>query len=130
MHRGRLGHDRHHLRGQPGEVVSGLLVLDVDDLLQVPDARESRRLGLEVRGSVTGQARRVVRLRIGHARLEALVDEEAPHLFVRDLADELLDVDAAIPERTALPVGLGDLGLERDNALEPWFEVVHLPGNL
>ena len=93
-------------------------------------ARESRGLGLQVGRRVAGQACRLVRLGVRHPRLEALVDEQAPDLLVRVLADELLDVDAAIAERAALPVGLGDLRLEGDDALEPWLEVVHLPGNL
>ena len=40
-------------------------------------------------------------------------------------ADELLDVDAAVAERAAVAVGLGDLRLEGDDALEAWLEVGH-----
>ena len=65
------------------------------------------------------------RLGARHARLEAVVHEEAPDLLVGDVADELLDVDSAVAERAALLVGLGDLGLEGDDALEAWLEVVH-----
>ena len=43
----------------------------------------------------------------------------------RYVPDELLDVDAAVAERAALAVGLGDLGLEGDHTLEPRLEVVH-----
>ena len=68
---------------------------------------------------------RLVRLRIGHPRLEALVHEQAPDLLVVVLADELLDVHAAIPQGTALPVGLGDLRLEGDDPFEPRLELVH-----
>ena len=43
-----------------------------------------------------------------------------PHtLLVRVAADELLDVDAAVAEHAALAIGLGDLGLDRDDAFEP-----------
>ena len=38
-------------------------------------------------------------------------------------ADELLDVDAPVPEHAAFAVGLRDLGLDRDDALEPGLEV-------
>ena len=41
----------------------------------------------------------------------------------RHPADEVLDVDAAVAQRAALLVGFGDLGLERDDALEPGQEV-------
>ena len=40
------------------------------------------------------------------------------------MADELLDVDAAVAEGAALAVRLGDLGLDGDDALEPRLEVV------
>jgi hypothetical protein len=42
------------------------------------------------------------------------------------LTDQLFDVDAAIAERAALAVGLGDLGLEGDDALEAGFERLSL----
>ena len=41
------------------------------------------------------------------------------------MADELLDVDPPIAEGAALPIGLGDLGLDGDDALEARLEVVH-----
>ena len=53
------------------------------------------------------------------------VDQQAPDLLERVAADELLDVDAAVAKRRALPVGLGDLRLEGDHALEPRVEVAH-----
>ena len=52
------------------------------------------------------------------ARFEAAVDEQAPDLLVGDRPDEVLDVDAAVAQRAALSVGLGDLGREGDDALE------------
>src|SRR6185503_3309413 len=58
-----------------------------------------------------------------HARLEAVVHEEPPDLLVGHMADELLDVDPAIAERAAFLVGLGDLGLEGDDALQARLEV-------
>jgi hypothetical protein len=87
-----------------------------------------RRLGLEVGRRVAGQALRLVRLGIGHPRLEVLVDEQSPDLLVRHLADELLDVDAPVPERTALAVGLRNLGLDRHDAFEAGLELVHRAG--
>ena len=52
------------------------------------------------------------------ARVERPVDEQPPHLLERHLADEILDVDAAIAELAALLVGLCDLRLERDDPRE------------
>ena len=60
---------------------------------------------------------------IERAGLEVLVHEQAPHLLVRDVPNELLDVDTAVSERTAFAIGLGDLGLDRDDALEAGLEV-------
>jgi hypothetical protein len=119
----RARDDGHDLRRQPSEIVACLLVRDLVQLAQVPDARQPSDLRLRVGGGVSRQPGRFVRLGLGHAGLEALVDEQPPDLLVRDLTDELLDVDAAVPERTAFAIGLGDLGLDRDDALQPRLEV-------
>src|SRR5947208_2734620 len=58
-------------------------------------------------------------------RLEPPVDEQAPDALVADRADEVLDVDAAIAQRPALPVGLGDLRREGDDAFESGLHVGH-----
>ena len=44
---------------------------------------------------------------------------------VGDMADQFLDVNAAIPERTALLVRLGDFRLEGDDAFKSRLEVRH-----
>ena len=116
--------DLHHQRREPAEVLAGLLVGDLVQLPELPLAREARRLRLEVGGRLAGQARGLVGLGVRHLRLEVVVDEEAPDVLVRVVADELLDVDAAVAERAALAVGLGDLRLDGDDALEPGLEVV------
>ena len=121
----RLGRDRDELRREPAQVLARLVVADVDQLLHAPLGAEPRRHGLEVGGRVPGQAAALVGLGGRQPRLEALVDEQAPDLLEAVRADELLDVDAAVAERAALAVGLGDLGLEGDDALEPGLEVVH-----
>ncbi len=115
--------DRHDLRGEPAEVVPRLLVGDLGDLPEAPDAGEPRDLGLCVRRRVAREGRGLVRVRLRHARLEALVDEEPPHLLVGDVPDELLDVDAPVAERTTLAIRLGDLRLDRDDAFESRLEV-------
>ena len=119
----RASDDRHHLRRQPAEVLARLLVRDLVELAQAPMSREPRGLGLEIGRRVAGEARRLVRLGLGHHRVEVVVDEQAPDPLVRVPADELLDVDAPIAEDAALAVGLGDLGLDRDDAFEPRLEV-------
>ena len=91
---GRARHDPHHLRGQPAEVGARLLVVDVDELLELPLAREMRDLGLEICGRVPGQALRHVRLGIGHLRVEVVVDEQPPDVLVGVPPDEVLDVDS------------------------------------
>jgi hypothetical protein len=120
---GRLGDDRDHRRREAREVVPRLGVLHVDELLQAPLARERGGCGLEIRHRAAGLCRQVDVLRAGHPGVEAVVDEEAPDLLVRHVADELFDVHPAVPERAALLVGLGNLGLEGDDALEARLEV-------
>src|SRR6266550_4808268 len=116
--------DRHHLRRQPAEILARLLVGDLVQLAELPFAGEPRRLGLEVCGRIAGEPRRLVRLRIRHLRAQVVVDEEAPDVLIGNFPDERLHVDTPVAKRPALPVGLHDLRLDGDNALEPRFEVV------
>jgi hypothetical protein len=53
-----------------------------------------------------------------HSWQQLAVDEQAPDLTERDDSNEFLDVDAAVAQRTALAVGLGNLGRERDYAFK------------
>jgi len=124
----RAGDDRHHLRRETAEVVARLVVVDVHQLGELPDAREARGLGLEIGRRVAGQLRRLVRLGFRHSGLETLVHEQAPDLLVVEVADQRLDIDAAIAELSAFAVGLHDLGLERNDAGQAGLELVHRPG--
>ena len=54
----------------------------------------------------------------GRPGAELAVDQQRPHVAERDVADEVLDVDAAVAQRAAVLVGFGDLGLEGDDAFE------------
>ena len=69
-------------------------------------------------GDVVGLGRR-------QAGRVGAVDEQAPDVLERDPADELLDVDAAVAQRGALLVGLGDLRLERDDTFEAVLDLGH-----
>jgi hypothetical protein len=60
----------------------------------------------------------------GEARAELAVDQQRPDVAEGDLADQVLDVDAAVAQGTAVLVRFGDLGLEGDDALEAGYEVV------
>src|SRR5690349_745466 len=81
------------------------------------------------RAPTAGESGRLVGLWVGHLRVEVVVDEQAPHSFVGVVPHELLDIDAAIAERAALAVGLGNLRFDRDDALEARFELVHRSGH-
>ena len=115
---------RHH-RGA-GEVVARLLVGDVDELLEAPLRGQRREGALHVDARVARADRQRIRYRRRQARLEGPVDEQAPDLLVGHAADELLDVDAAVAQRAALPVGLGDLGGEGDDALQAGLDFGHV----
>src|SRR5207237_9172653 len=80
--------------------------------LQVCHHRTTRILQLDVLGP-------------RHPRLETLVHQQTPDLLERIPTDQLLDVDAAIPQRPTLLVGLGDRRLERDDALETGPDLAH-----
>ena len=57
-------------------------------------------------------------LRWWQSGCELPIDEQAPHVAERHLADEIFDVDTAVAQRAAVAVRLGDLCLERDDAFE------------
>ena len=121
----RLGHERERHHRGAGELVARDLVGDVDQRLEAPLGREHRQRRLDVDARVAGADRERVRLGGRQAGLELAVDEQAPDLLERHLADEVLDVDAAIAQRAALLVGLGDLGGEGDDALEAGLDFTH-----
>ena len=95
--------ERHHRRAR--EVVARLGVVDVDQRLEAPLRAEHRERGLDVDARVAGADRERVRLGGRQPGLERPVDEQAPDLLERDVADELLDVDAAVAQRAALRSG-------------------------
>ena len=80
--------------------------------------REHRQRRLDVDARVAGADAQRVRLGGRQPGQQLAVDEQTPDLLERHVADELLDVDAAIAQRAAGAVGLGDLGGEGDYALE------------
>ena len=122
---GETRDDLHHHRGETTEILARLLVGDLVQLPELPLAGEPRGLRLQVGRRVAGQPRGLVRLGIGHLDAQVVVDEKTPDVLVWDVADELLDVDAAVAELPALAVGLGDLRLDGDDAFEPRLELVH-----
>ena len=125
---GGLGDERERHHRGAGELVAGDLVGDVDQRLEAPLRPEHRQRGLHVDARVAGADRERVRLGGRQARLELAVDEQAPDLLERHLADEVLDVDAAIAQRAALLVGLGDLGGEGDDAFQAGLDFAHAAG--
>ena len=76
-----------------------------------PLGPEHRKRRLEVHARIAGPDRQRVRLGRRHPGLVGAVDEQAPNPLERDPPDQLLDVDAAVAQRAALPVGLRDRGV-------------------
>ena len=118
----RLRHEGHRHDRDARQVVADLVDVDVEHLLQAPGRREHRDRGLHVDADVTGVHRQRERLGRRQAGVELPVDQQAPDVAEADVADELLDVDAAVAEGAALLVRLGDLRLEGDDALEAGLE--------
>ena len=123
----RLRDERHRGHRAAGEVVARLLVVDVEQLLQAPGRRERRERRLHVDPDVAGVHRHRERLGRRQPGCEPAVDEQSPDVAVGHPADEVLDVDAAVAQRRALLVGLGDLALEGDDAFEAGVEVGRRP---
>ena len=119
----RLSDDRERRSAEPREVVARLLGRDVDELAEPPLRPERGETGLQIRRDRPARILQLDLLRVRHAGLEPFVDQQPPDLLERVVADQILDVDAAIPERPTLFVGLGDLRLEGDNPLETGLEV-------
>ena len=92
---------------------------DVDQLLEPPFGRQLAERGLHVHARVAGADRERVRLGGRQAGQERAVHQQSPDLLEGHRADQVLDVDAAVAQRAAFLVGLGDLGRERDDAFEP-----------
>ena len=109
---GRLRHERERGHRRTREVVARLRVRDVDQRPQAELRTEQRQRRLHVDPRVGGVDGERVRLGRRQARLEAPVDEQAPHALERHRADQLLDVDPAVAQRAALAVGLCDPRLE------------------
>ena len=123
---GGLGDEGQRGDRDPGQVLAGLLVGDVEQLAEPPVRGEHGDRGLHVDPDVAGVHRHRERLGRRQARAEPAVDQQRPDVAEGDLADQVLDVDAAVAQRAALLVGLGDLGLEGDDALQARLEVGHL----
>ena len=115
------GHDR-----RAREVLARLLVGDVDELLEAPLRGQRRQGALHVDARVARADRSGCGIAGGRPGSKVAVDQQAPDLLEGDRADELLDVDAAVAQRAALPVGLGDLGGEGDDALQAGLDFGHV----
>ena len=115
------GHDR-----GAGEIVAGLLGVDVEQRPEAPYGRELGESGLRVDPDVSGMHGQWVGLGRRQARVHLVVDEQTPHLAKAHAADEFLNIDAAIAQRATLFVRFGDLGLEGDDAFEAGDEFTHL----
>jgi hypothetical protein len=113
--------ERHHRRAR--ELVARGRGVDVDQLSEAPLGREHRQRALHVDARIARTDRERIWLGWRQARHVRAVDEQTPYLLERHRADELLDVDAAIAQRAAGAIGLGDLGGEGDDALEAGLHV-------
>ncbi len=120
-----LGHVGEGHDGGAGEVRAGLLGIDVEEGFEAPDGREHGERGLDVDADVAGVDGDRERLGGRQAGVEGAVDEQAPDVAEGHVADQVLDVDAPVPQGAALLVGFGDLRLERDDSFESGYEVGH-----
>ena len=99
----------------------------VNEWLLVGPGGAKDQLVHHVDAHVAGVDRNRVWLSGREARVELVVDEQAPDVAIRHPPYEVLDVDAAVAQRAAVTIGLGDLGLECDDTLEAGHEIAHGP---
>ena len=118
----RLRHvgQRHHRR--PGQLLAGLVVADVQQRPVAPVRGEHGQRGLHVHPHVAGVHRQRERLGRRQPGPEPAVDQQRPDVAEAHPADQVLDVDAAVAQRPAVPVRLGDLGAEGDVPLQAGAE--------
>jgi hypothetical protein len=119
----RLRDDGEGGRREPAQILLRLLVVDVDELAELPLTAQRCEGRLEV-GDIAARATLEVDVLVRQAGMERLVHEQPPHLLERHVAHQILDVDAAIAKLAALLVGLRDVRLERDHSGEPGRKVV------
>ena len=108
--------------GRPREIVPRLLLVDVEERLEAPHGREHGQRGLHVDPDVPGVHRDRERLGGRQPGVEGAVDEQPPDVAERDVTDQILDVDAPVPQGAALLVRFGDLRLERDDSFETRYK--------
>ena len=111
---------RHH-RGA-GQLLAGLVRGGVQQRPVAPVRGEHGEGGLHVDPDVAGVHRDRERVGRRQAGPEPAVDQQRPDVAERHPPDEILDVDAPVTQRPAVLVRLGDLGAERDVALEARLE--------
>ena len=114
---------RHHRCA--GELVTGGGVVDVQERRVAPDRREHRQAGLHVDADIAAVDRQRERLGGRQSLAEPAVHQQPPDVTESDLAvDQILDVDAAVAQRAAVFVRLGDLGGEGHDAFQACDEVL------
>ena len=90
--------DPHHQRRQAAEVLAACSS-EISFSLPSFHSPASRAVSAWRSAGALPVSSWLVRLGVGHRRLEVVVDEQPPDVLVREAADELLDVDPAIAER-------------------------------
>ena len=124
---GRVGGIGQHRRRGLRQVVAGLLVGDVQQRPESAGRGQQRQRGLHVDPDITGAeggGGGVDR----QLRAELVVDQQRPDVLEADAADQIVDVDAAVPQRPAVPIGFGDRGVEGDHTLQAGYEVCAVRG--
>ena len=114
---------RHHRCAR--QLLTGGLVVDVQERSVAPDRGLHCQAGLHVDPDVAGVDRQRERFRRLQTLAEPAVHQQCPDIPESDpVTDQILDIDAAVPQGTAVAVRFGDLGGEGDDALEARDEVI------
>ena len=122
----RLGDDRDHRRREPCEVVARLRRRRCRSAARAPTRRRAARsTACRSAGALPVRSRAAYGA-AGWRPGSGSSSTSRPQTFSNGtMPDEILDVDPAVAERAAVAVGLGDLRLEGDDALEARLELAH-----
>ena len=114
---------RHHRH--VSEILARGVVVDIQNWLQTPGGSEHGDSRLNVHANITGMNRYRERFRRRYPRVELTVDQQPPDIAEGHPANEVCDIDAAVSQGAAIAIGLGNLRLEGNHALQARDELSH-----
>ena len=121
----RLRDERQRHHRHVSEILPRGVVIDIQDRLQTPGGSEHGDSRLNVHANITGMNRYREWFRRRYPRVELTVNQQTPDIAEGHPANEVGDINTAVPQGAALAIGLGNLCLEGDDTLQARDELSH-----